>query len=512
MKKEKKTIFDLRNSAACLLSLALKQRFPSALLLPGKVTPLGFYCDFSFSGLFDDQCLRQVEEVMQSWIRQKMDVQIREMVAMSAKEYFSFHKEPFLAKHVESFSSSSTFPLMQIAGHMVLSESSSAFPDLGEIGAFCLQKVEHVGLKLRIHGTAFFEKEELKEFLKLSERWEHSSHVALGKKMELFEEGEFGEWLWFPDGQKSRSLLKKRIEAEEELQGFSRVSSLPISEDVSLGAFSESHQKFFERQDLARVFKFSECATFCSSEVNDSMAGLVDSFLCQGIRSHVFCQKKDLLDELISCLHFMTKIFKILGFAFRPVLFEVSKGEFKEVSSLFFKALRAFLEGSQMEVELAFDGVPRIEWSVEDGLGRSWPVACISAVLPFEEGVVSFASSCCLSFERVIALLLEKEEGYLPFWLSSVQIKVVPLQKKHNALAKETLAFLRNEGFRVDLCSDGGELKTLLRQALESGVPYVVVIGDKELETNTITLRDVRAKQAQSLPLQELIEVLKKVN
>ncbi len=115
-----------------------------------------------------------------------------------------------------------------------------------------------------------------------------------------------------------------------------------------------------------------------------------------------------------------------------------------------------------------------------------------------------------MSFERVIALLLEKEGGYLPFLLSPLQLKVVPLQKKHRSFAEETLNSLKKERFRAELCLESKELKLILKQALEEGVPYVLVIGDKEIETNTITLRDVRKKQAQSLPWQELLKVLDK--
>ncbi len=501
MKKETCSLFDIRSASACLLALAVKQRFPSCLQAGMKVTPLGFYCDFSFSEAFAPQYLKLIEEVMQAWIRQKLSMRIREMVAISAKEYFLFHKEPLLADFIEDSSSPSVF-LAEIAGQTILSESEVALGDLGEVGAFSLQKSEQVGSKLRIYGTAFFDKKELKDFLKLSDDWEFSSHVALGKKLSLFEETGEGEWLWYPAGQKARSLLKKRIEKEEEDFGFKKVSSIPVCEDISLNVFLDHHQKIFQKQNVSKI---TECATFCLLEGNDPSAGLLDPAVFQGIRSHVFCPKKDLSDELISYLHFMTKIFKILGFAFRPILFEARKGKFKDVSSSFSKAL----EGFEKEIRVASDGLPCIEWDVVDGLGRSWPVASVTAIRTIKEEFTGFACSSCLSFDRVFALLLEKEKGTLPFWISQVQIRVVPLLAKHRVLAEKTMAALRCEGIRAEICQDGRELKTTLRQALEEGVPYVVVIGDKELETDTITLRDVRAKHAQSLPWQELIEVLK---
>ena len=505
------TLFDVRSGAACLLALTVKQRFPAALLVGLKVTSLGFYCDFSFDSVFDEEALAQVEEMMLAWIRQKIDVKIREMVPRSAKEYFLFHKEPLLAKYIES-SSSSSFFLAEIAGQMVLSESAVSLSDLGKIGAFCLQKIEQSGPKLRIYGTAFFNKKELKDFLKTAQEWSCFSHIISGEKLGLFEEEE-GGWIWLPKGQKIRSLLKKVFEEEEEKFGFLRVSSLPITEDVSWKDFSFLHRKIFEKQNQSGTIKISECVTCCLLEGNDLSAGLLDPSLFQALRSHTFCQKKDLLDEVISSLHFMTKIFKILGFAFHSVLFEVHKGKHKEMSNLLSKALGSLDEGFERKNAVAFDSSPRIEWMVVDGLGRSWPIACLRSPADVSQlDLVCFASSSCLSFERVIALLLEKERGRIPFWMDPLQIRVVALEKKHQDVAKKTFDSLRAEGFRADLYLKDEELKRVLRRALEEGIPYVAVIGDKELETDTITLRDVRAKQARSLPWQELIEMLKKVN
>lgn len=501
MKKKTFSLFDIRSASACLLALAVKQRFPSCLQAGMKVTPLGFYCDFSFQGSFAPQHLKLIEEVMQAWIRQKLNMRIREMVALSAKEYFLFHKEPLLADFIErSFSPS--FFLAEIAGQTILSESDAALDSLGDIGAFSLQKSEQVGSKLRIYGTAFFDRKELKNFLKLSDEREFSSHIALGKKLKLFEETEEGDWIWYPAGLKAGSTLKRRLEKEEEDYGFSKVSSIPICEELSLNVFSELHQKIFEQQ---KVSKITECPIFCLLEGKDGSAGLLNPSIFRGIRSHVFCSQKDLSAELISYLHFMTKIFKILDFAFRPVLFEARKGRFKDVSSSFSKAL----EGFEKEVFAASDGVPAIRWDAVDGLGRAWPVAGVAAVQTSKEEFTGFACSSCLSFERVFALLLEKEKGHLPFWISPVQVRVVPLLAKHLVLAEKTMAALKCEGMQAEICGEGVELKTTLRRALEEGVPYVAVIGDKELETDTITLRDVRAKRAQSLPWQELIEVLK---
>ncbi|MBX9924131.1 MAG: hypothetical protein K2Y01_08485 [Rhabdochlamydiaceae bacterium] len=415
MKKKSISLHDIRNVAASLLSLAVKQRFPAALCRGGHVTPLGFYCDFSFPGPFKEEYLRQIEDVMQSWIRQNLEIQVQEMVGASLKEYFFFHKEPLLAEYVVG-SEDPSFFLLKFAGLGMLLESETSIRYLGDVGFCHLQKSERTGNRIRIYGTAFFDKQELKNFLKEKGRKEISSHQALGLKNKLFFE-EDGRWLWLPAGQKIRTLLKRRVEEEEASHGFLRVSTHSLCEDFSKKSLFLSHEKLFQLQNSLKTVKFSECLTFCLLDSCDVLSGLFRPAFFQGLCSHVFCRKKDLLEELISSLHFMTKIFKILDFAYRPIFFETRKGKDKELSSLLFQAWKGV--GEEPEVRAASVGKSRIEWHVQDSLGQSWEMASIHCPVQLsQDDLVAFAMSPCVSFERVIALLLEKEQGKFPVWLT----------------------------------------------------------------------------------------------
>ena len=505
MKKENISLFDLRNISNCLLALAVKQLFPSAILAGGQVTSLGFYYDFLFTAPFEESFIRQIEDLVLAWVRQKMEVQMKEMVPVSAREYFNFHKEPLLAKLVEH-SSSPTFFLMQFAGKMILAEEGRPLDHLGVIGAFHLQKSEVIGRKLRIHGTSFFDKKELKQFLKSFGDWVHSSHVAVGKEKGLFEEESEGEFLWFPAGQKVRSLLGRHFFEEGEGLGFQEVSSQLFCEKFSWAPFFKAHQKIFETLASPKSLALMELVTFCNLEDKDFSSGLFNPSLIQSLRSHVFCEERHLLRELISYLHFMTKIFKILDFEFQVVLIEKRGGlNVKLEEALISLGWEFSRERSSFSGDL-----PRVECRVLDGLGRSWPVSCVySPFLLSRKGFACFAGSPCLSFERLIALMLEKK-GEVPLWLSLEQVRVMPLQKKHRAFAEKISCSLKEQGLRSRLYEGEEELKGKLRLAAHESVPYAVVIGDKELEGDALTLRNVHKKEASSLPLQELAEVLNK--
>lgn len=508
MNRKNNTLFDLRASSLSLLALAVKQLFPGVLLAGGRVTSLGFYYDFVFPVSFEESFLLQIEELMLAWIRQKMEVDVKEMVASSARAYFQFHKEPYLVRQIER-SSQGSFFLMQIANKMVLSESSLGVSHLGEIGAFRLQKSEKLGKRLRIYGTAFFEKKDLKEFLKQSKEWTVTSHVVVGKEKGLFEEEGEGSWLWFAKGQKMRSLLINALEEEGEQSGYVSVFSAPVSKGLLGKEVFQAHQKIFEKLNSLQVARFFECSTFLDLKDKDFSCGLLDLSTFQGHRFSVFCEEKDLLRELISSLHFMTKIFKILDFEFRVVFLQRRKRGVQE--ELLKNALSHL--GWEFEIEEAPSGeASRIECCSIDGLGRRWPVSFVSGpVFLSQDGFTCFSGSASLSFERSLALMLEKKKGEIPFWLVLEQVRVLPLQDKHLVYSQEVFLSLKEAGFRVCLDEGREELKTRLHKASQEGVAYVVIIGDQEVESLSVTLRDVGKKQTQSLSVQGLLDLLKKV-
>lgn len=443
------SLLDLRSTSACLLALAVKELFPRAVMLGGKATTMGFYCDFLFPFPFESALLRQIEEGMFAFIRKKEEVSLREMVPFSAKGYFRSEGEWFLADMLEQ-SALPTIDMMNIAGRMFLTDGSACLNHLGEIKALRLHKgevLEGLNLKngVRIHGTAFFDKGELKEFLREQGDWIGVSHVLLGKEKGFFKEVEAGRCFWLPKGMKIKALLMEKIQEAIEERGMLSVSTLPVLEGFSFKDFFKRHQKLFESDPKSFEGKFfSECATVCASEAKISSIDLLNGSVFQANFSHLFCKENLLLEEVISCLHFMTKIFKILDLEFQIVLVESeARGRSSKNSMVLLEALKLF--GSEFIEMSDGSGDSKVEWRVKDRLGAEWPVSCVYAPQKVKNKggvrgneIFCLPQSLFLSFERIIALVIERSKGKLPLWLSPCQIKTMPLQKSHEECVDKT--------------------------------------------------------------------------
>ncbi|MES2198959.1 MAG: His/Gly/Thr/Pro-type tRNA ligase C-terminal domain-containing protein [Chlamydiota bacterium] len=501
-------ISDLRRAAAALLALAVKELFPQVTLGESGATSLGFYCDFFSDFPFTPPILQKIEERMDQSIWEKKELLFREMTPFSAKEYFLFRKEPWLAKLAEA-GTGSTVSLVDIAGKMFFIEDSSKMKHLGEIGAIKIYKsevLEGFQKRIRVHGVAFFDKQERKEFLKTSSDQIGVSHVNLGLEKKLFEEVKEGKWVWFPKGQKIRSLLNLKLHGLFEEYGFLPVSTTPVMESFSRKKIFIQHKEIFEKEEPSeRRFAISECVTICESEDKIFSSGLLDSSVFQINISHLFCKKELLLGEVISYLHFMTKIFKILDFVAQIAL--IGKPKLGE-SAVLVEALSHL--GVEFSQETDGNEVFRIEWRVRDRMGMLWPVSCLYAPqkLIAQGGCFCLSASLFLSLERMVALLIENKGGKIPVWLAPSQVSIIPVQESHLEYAEEVALELRNRGIRVGVEKGNGELKARLRQAFSEEIPFVIAVGDKEAENKKVTLRGVGV-EPKSLSLEELIEMLK---
>lgn len=387
----------------------MKELFPKVSLLQGKSTSLGFYHDFHFPFKFEKSILKQIEERMLSSVLKKEKVLFREMVPYSATQYFLSRRESFLVDLLRD-SCKSTISLFEIAGQMFLTEAKVGINNLGEIGSIKILKEETLqrGV-IRIHGTAFPTKNELKDFFKVSCDWVGKPHQVLGEQKGLFSFFEPLGCCWLPKGLKLRSkILGKIEELIVEKQGV-LVSTKSGVDNLILRELSEIHYEIFESRATGKSVNFlSENVTVCNSVDNDSASGLLNSS-CRLVNiSHVFCQESFLLEEVISCLHFVTKIFKILGFAFRIVLVEKSRSRNKWLRDAFLKV------SDPLNIETEEDSLDgsRIEWRVQDRMGLEWPVSCVYAPKKTsgKDLFFSLPFSLFISLERVIALIVEKSK------------------------------------------------------------------------------------------------------
>lgn len=499
------SILDLRNVSAALLALAVKELFPGVVLGESGVTSFGFYCDFISDVSFTSQVLKKIEERMDQAVFEKKPVAFKEMTPANAREYFLFHKEPYLAK-LANAQSSSTLLLVDIAGKMFFTQHQSKIKNLGEIGAIKIFKsevLEGFQKRVRIHGAVFFNKQEKKEFLKTSDELIGVSHINYGLEKNLFEEVEKGRFVWLPKGQKIKSLLNQKIENLLEEYGLLAVSTLPVMESFSRKDFFIQHKGIFESQELTgQRFAISESVTICESEDKIFSSGLLDTPNFQINISHFFVERELLLEEVISYLHFMTKIFKILGFAFEIALVGRPKSEESEILA---EGLRRF--GLDFLEETDKKEAFRVEWRLQDRMGITWPVSCLYAPQKLSQSpYVCLPASLCLSLERWVGLIVEGKKGEIPFWLAPCQVRVIPVQVSNQEYAEKVVSKLKKLGIRAENEKEVSELKPKLRKAFAEDIPFVLAVGDKEAEGEKVSLRR-GGIEPKSLSLEELIEM-----
>jgi threonyl-tRNA synthetase len=473
---------EARTVASALLALTVKEMFPRLTVGEGQATAKGFYRDFL--GFFPEekQVLQEIEERMSAAIYQDLPILFKEMSAVSAREYFLFHQEQILSSQV-ALADSPTIPVLEIKGRLFPVAEEGSLESLRDLGFVKLYAVERIESGVRIHGASFSNKQHLKDFIKKESKALPKSHMEIGKMRGLFLDAVNGEKFFLPKGQKMISLLLDEVRKMFEREGALFISTSLVRKGFFHDKLLSSYQKILQNLGpFEKTISLHECVTICALDDKKSSFGFLDeaSFFMHG--SYAFCKKHLLVQEVISSLRFMTKIFTILGLECRIVLTGRPK---MEVRSLFIEALQHL--GTQVFEETK-EKVACLELRVQDRIGLEWPVSCIYAPKKSSSGEIWALPVVWMhSVQRVLGLILERTFGEVPFWMAPVQVKVLPVQKRHFAYASDVAKQLALRGFRAQ--AEDCELKAGLFRATEEGVPCIAVVGDKEVEKEEVTVR-----------------------
>lgn len=398
----------LKVSAAGLLSAVFITLYPKSSMMGSSVTSDGFYCQFHLFKGGESIELSQIEDVMRLWIQQNVEIRLLEMVRFSAEEYLRFSKQ---FKTLEALSSrddpSICFldvgSIRVIAPDLIPCNLSRVAP-LEKLRAFRLRKKEIVAPGIiRIYGSVAENKTELK---KIMSREILSSHLNFSKNLFILSES----CLFFPKATKLLDQLRSLYIKQSAEFHFDQVHTLGFSEeDFWKKSLAFHRELFLEEKKSCRFFEF---VTLLSSRGIDFSSGVLDLPVVTRQFFHIFCLRQDLLNEVISSLIFVTKIFKILRFEPRVVLIGRAKSLVLQESLKNCGVVFSTESGS-------VEGASAIELRCPDVNGRLWPVACIRE--PIIEGdFVVISGSGALSLERLLALLVEKTQGMLPFDLEIV--------------------------------------------------------------------------------------------
>ncbi len=566
--KDEDGISVIRHSTAHLLAQAVKQLFPSAQVTIGPVIENGFFYDFSYERPFTPDDLSAIEKKMEQLVAEDYPVHRSVLSRDEAVTFFKNQGEAYKAEIIESIPANEDLSLYEQGGFTDLCRGPHV-PSTGKLKVFKLMKIAGAywrgnsdnEMLQRIYGTAWGDKKDLQAYLHRLEEAEKRDHRKLAKTLDLFHSQEEapGMVFWHEKGWTIYQQVEQYIREKLRVNGYGEVRT-PQVVDRSLWERSGHWEKFgdmiftthSENRDYAikpmncpchvqiynqglksyrdlpiRLAEFGSCHR---NEPSGTLHGLmrVRNFVQDD--AHIFCTEGQIQDEVSTFIDMLFDVYK--DFGFEEVIIKLSTRPVNRVGddSVWDKAENALelalntkgLKWDLQPGEGAFYG-PKIEFSLKDCIGRVWQCGTIQvdfsmpgrldATYIAEDGSrqvpVMLHRAILGSLERFIGILIEQHAGTFPLWLSPVQVVVLNITDRHADYASQMMLDLEKQGIRVKIDLRNERIGFKIREHSMQRVPYLVIIGDKELEQQSITVRTQKGDDLGSLALRDFIERLK---
>ena len=564
------TLEHIRHSLAHLLATAALEHDPKALLAIGPVIENGFYYDIQFSTSFSDEHLPKLESRMRELVGENLSFDRIDATPTQAREQFAdqpFKLELIDELEKEgaeiSLYQTGTFIDLCRGGHV---SNTQEIPG----DAFRLTKVagsywrgdETKARLIRIYGIAFSNKEELDAYITQLEEAEKRDHRKVGKELDLFTFSELvgpGLPLWTPRGTIVRTELDKYVWELRAKHGYERVTIPHITKKdlyVTSGHWEKYGDDLFRiktREDKeyalkpmncphhAQLFarhpysyrqmpqRYAETTMVYRDEQSGELGGLTRVLSITQDDSHVFCRHSQVKEEFFRIWDIVDTFYGTFGFKLRVRLsFHDPKTQEKylgtpEIWKDAEDALRDIAkergaDSFEAPGEAAIYG-PKLDFMAKDSIGREHQVATIQLDMlqperfdltcvnekGEKERIVMIHCAVMGSIERFCAVLLEHTGGSLPLFLSPVQVSVLPVKDTHETYAASVVSALKEKGVRAEL-SAADNLGKRIRAAKIMKVPFVIVIGDKEVEANTLTLEHRDEGKTEGMTLEDLLQ------
>jgi len=557
----------IRHSSAHLLAHAVKELFPTAQVTIGPVIENGFYYDFAYERPFTPEDLEAIEARMEELAAKDIPVQRSTMPRDEAVAFFRNMGEEYKARIIADIPEGETISLYRQDGFIDLCRGPHV-PSTGRLKAFKLTKVagaywrgdSHNEMLQRIYGTAWPDKKALKAYLHRLEEAEKRDHRRIGKALNLFhvQEEAPGMVFWHDHGWRIYTTIQDYIRQLLRERGYQEVHT-PQLVDRSLWERSGHWDKFraemftthSEHRDYAvkpmncpchiqiynqglksyrdlplRMAEFGSCHR---NEPSGTLHGLMRVRGFTQDDAHIFCTEDQIQAEVSA---FIELLFKVYGdFGFDAIELALSTRPDKrvgadEVWDKAEKALELALNNTGLPWKLhpgegAFYG-PKIEFALRDCLERVWQCGTIQVDFSMpgrldasyisEEGSkkvpVMLHRAILGSLERFIGILIEHHAGALPTWLAPIQAVVLNITDRQAAYAARVESSLIQQGLRVKSDLRNEKIGFKIREHTLQRVPYLLVVGDREVESNTVAVRTRGGKDLGSMRLQALEERL----
>ncbi|HSO43942.1 MAG TPA: threonine--tRNA ligase [Rhodoferax sp.] len=558
----------IRHSTAHLLAYAVKEIFPTAQVTIGPVIENGFFYDFAFERPFTLDDLAVIEKRMAALAAKDEPVLRRVLPRDEAVAYFKGLGEHYKAEIIASIPANEDVSLYREGAFEDLCRGPHV-PSTGKLKHFKLMKLagaywrgDHKNEMLqRIYGTAWATKDELQQHLTMLEEAEKRDHRKLGRELDLFHVDDHapGMVFWHPKGWAIWQAVEQYMRQVYRDNGYQEVKG-PQLLDKGLwektGHWDKYRDNMFttesEKRDYALkpmncpghilIFKQGlksyrdlplRYGEFGQCHRNEATGGLHGIMRVRGFTQddgHIFCTEDQILAECVAYTTLLQKVYA--DFGFKNIIYKIATRPEQRIGSdeIWDKAEHALIESlraSGCEFELspgegAFYG-PKVEYTLKDAIGRHWQCGTIQVDFSMPERLdadyvgedsarhrpVMLHRAIVGSLERFIGILIEETAGALPTWLAPVQVKVLNITDAQAEYARDVVKTLQNQGFRVEADLRNEKITYKIREHSMQKVPYLVVIGDKEMASGAVA---VRARGGQDLGVMSVAEFVQKIS
>ncbi|MFZ6799838.1 threonine--tRNA ligase [Undibacterium sp. Di24W] len=538
----------IRHSTAHLLAYAVKELFPDAQVTIGPVIENGFYYDFSYKRPFTPDDLVAIEKKMMELAKKDEPVTRKVLPRDEAVAYFKSIGEAYKAEIIESIPADQDVSLYTEGSFTDLCRGPHV-PSTGKLKVFKLMKLAGAywrgdsknEMLQRVYGTAFAKKEDQEQYLHMLEEAEKRDHRKLGKSLDLFhfQDEAPGLIFWHPKGWTIWQQVEQYMRKVYQDCGYQEVKAPQILDRTlweKTGHWENYRENMFSTESENRNYalkpmncpghvqifnsnmrsyrelplRYGEFGQCHRNEPSGALHGIMRVRGFTQDDGHIFCTEDQIQDEVMAFHPQAMKVYDDFGFeniqiklALRP---ENRIGS-EEIWDKAEETLRAALRNcgmtwEELPGEGAFYG-PKIEYHLKDSLGRPWQVGTmqvdfsmpgrLSAEYVSDDNSrkvpVMLHRAIVGSMERFIGILIENHAGALPTWLAPVQVAVLNISESQAEYAKSVAENLKKQGFRVHTDLRNEKITYKIREHSMQKLPYIIVVGDKERDANTVAVR-----------------------
>ena len=557
----------LRHTASHVMAQAVKRLWPEAKLAIGPAIDKGFYYDIDMEHTLTPEDLTKIEKEMSRIVKENLPITKSVMSRQEAIEFFKSKNEDYKVELIEDLPEDAVISCYA-QGDFVDLCAGPHVASTGKVKAFKLQSIagaywrgdEKNKMLQRIYGTAFEKKEELDAYLHMLEEAAKRDHRKLGKELGLFvikEEGP-GFPFFLPKGMALRNelenfwrevhhdfeydeirtpiILNKHLwETSGHWEHYRENMYTTIIDDEEYaikpmncpGGILVYQNEMHSYRDLP--LRYAELGLVHRHELSGALHGLFRVRAFTQDDAHVFMLPEQMQSELMKVIELFDRIYSQFGLKYHVELSTKPDNAMGDdaIWEAATEALRNAIEAKGIDYVInpgdgAFYG-PKLDYHIEDSLGRTWQCGTIQLDMNLperfnveyigEDGqkhrTIMIHRACFGSMERFIGILTEHYAGAFPTWMAPVQVKVLPISEKHVEYANQLAKQMRHDYVRVEVDDRSEKIGYKIRQAQMEKVPYMLVVGDKEMEDNSVNVRKHGGDELGTVPFDEFFNSIK---